>query len=324
MSRIISGKVRLDVQRVDLAAVVSEAVATAKPSAEAKGIRVQAVLDPHAGPVSGDPARLQQVLWNLLTNAVKFTPKLGRIQVVLERVNSHLEVSVSDTGEGIAPEFLPHVFDRFRQADGSTTRKHGGLGLGLSIVKQLIELHGGSIRVKSTGLGHGTTFILSLPLTAIQPEPDPDVARHHPRSTSVSLPQDACSQIAGVKVLVVDDEADARELVRRLLEDCDAQVFTTGTADEALQLVKAERPDVLVCDIGMPGEDGYSLMRRLRALGPDQGGQVPSAALTAYARAEDRVKAILAGFQMHLAKPVEPAELIATVAGLAGRTMTGG
>jgi PAS domain S-box-containing protein len=323
MSRIISGKVRLDVQRVDLAGVVREAVATAKPSAEAKGIRLQAVLDPRAGPVSGDPARLQQVMWNLLTNAVKFTPKGGRVQVLLERVNSHFEVSVSDTGEGIKPEFLPHVFDRFRQADATTTRRHGGLGLGLSIVKQLVELHGGSVRVVSAGLGHGTTFTLSLPLPLIQPEPDPDVERHPPRAaSSATVPQDACVQIAGVKVLVVDDEADARALMRRLLEDCQARVITAGSAAEALELVRAAKPDVLVSDIGMPGEDGYSLIERVRALGPEHGGQVPSVALTAYARVEDRVTAILAGFQMHLAKPVEPAELIAMVASLAGRTAT--
>jgi CheY-like chemotaxis protein len=260
-------------------------------------------------------------MWNLLTNAVKFTPKGGRVQVLLERVNSHLELSVSDTGEGIAPEFLPHVFDRFRQADATTTRRHGGLGLGLSIVKQLVELHGGSVRVKSAGVGQGSTFAVSLPLTVVQPETDPDGERHHPRvPSSTSVPPDACAQIAGVKVLVVDDEADARALVRRLLEDCKAQVVTAGSAAEALELVRTEKPDVLVCDIGMPGEDGYSLIRRVRALGPEHGGLVPSAALTAYARSEDRVKAILAGFQMHLAKPVEPAELIATVAGLAGRT----
>ncbi|HEV2292529.1 MAG TPA: PAS domain S-box protein [Tepidisphaeraceae bacterium] len=323
MSRIISGKVRLDVQRVDLAAVVQDAVATAKPSADAKGIRLQTVLDPHAGPVSGDPARLQQVMWNLLSNAVKFTPRGGRIQLLLERVNSHVEISVIDTGEGISPEFLPHVFDRFRQADATTTRRYGGLGLGLSIVKQLVELHGGSVRVKSLGTGHGATFTVSLPLPVIHPEPNPDVERRHPRATSagMSLP-DACVRIAGVKVLVVDDEPDARALVKRLLEDCEAQVIGAASAAEALHLVRTERPDVLVADVGMPGEDGYSLIKRVRALGPQNGGGVPSAALTAYARPEDRVKAVLAGFQMHLAKPVEPAELIATVASLAGRTQT--
>jgi PAS domain S-box-containing protein len=323
MSRIISGKVRLDVQRLDLAAVVRGAIETTKPAADAKGVRLQAVLDPHAGPVSGDPARLQQVMWNLLSNAVKFTPRGGRVQVLLERVNSHLEVSVIDTGEGIRPEFLPYAFDRFRQADSTTTRRHGGLGLGLSIVKQLVELHGGSIRVKSAGLGHGSTFIVALPLTVIHPEPDTDVERHHPRAATAG-PRDTCVQIAGVKVLVVDDEADARALVKRLLEDCGAEVVTAGSAAEALELVGAEKPDVLLTDIGMPDADGYSLIRRVRALGPEHGGQVPAAALTAYARAEDRVKAVLAGFQMHLAKPVEPTELIATVAGLAGRVGSSG
>ncbi|HMO24986.1 MAG TPA: PAS domain S-box protein, partial [Tepidisphaeraceae bacterium] len=223
MSRIISGKVRLDVQRLDLATVVREAVESVRPSADAKGIRLQAVLDPRAGPVTGDPARLQQVLWNLLTNAVKFTPKGGRVQVLLERVNSHLEVSVIDTGEGISPEFLPHVFDRFRQADASTTRRHGGLGLGLSIVKQLVELHGGSVRVKSAGAGKGATFIVALPLTVIHPDPHPGEHREHPQTPSPPDADDwreSCAKIAGLKVLVVDDEPDARLLIKRLLEDC--------------------------------------------------------------------------------------------------------
>ena len=320
MFGIICGKVRLNVQRVDLASVIREAVATAKPSADAKQIRIQSVLDPQAGPVSGDHARLQQVMWNLLSNAVKFTPKGGRVQVLLECVNSHVEVSVIDTGEGIAPEFLPHVFDRFRQADASTTRKHGGLGLGLSIVKQLVELHGGSVRVKSAGADQGATFTVSLPLTVVHPGADSDVERRHPRVPPVeSAPLQPCVEIAGVKVLVVDDEPDARGLIKRLLEDCRCEVVTAGSADEALHLARTRKPDVLICDIGMPGEDGYSLIRRVRSLGTEQGGSVPAAALTAYARPEDRVKAMLAGFQMHLAKPLEPAELIAAVASLAGR-----
>ena len=321
MSRIISGKVRLDVQRIDLAVLVHSAIETTRPSADAKGIRLHAVLDPSAGPVSGDPNRLQQVFWNLLTNAVKFTPRGGRVQVVLERVDSNVEIRVIDTGEGIRPEFLPHVFDRFRQADATTTRRHGGLGLGLSIVKQLVELHGGSVRVKSAGVGRGATFTVALPLTAIHPEPHTDVERDHPRAASATTgPLDTCVQIRGVKVLVVDDEPDARGLIKRLLEDCDAEVITAGSAAEALELVRAERPDVLASDVGMPGEDGYSLIRRVRALRPDEGGRTPAIALTAYARAEDRVKAMLAGFQMHLTKPVEPAELVTTVASLIGRT----
>jgi PAS domain S-box-containing protein len=321
MSRIISGKVRLDVQRVDLAAVVRGAIETARPAADAKGIRLQSVLDPQAGPVSGDPNRLQQVFWNLLSNAIKFTARGGRVQVLLGRVNSHLEVTVSDTGEGIGPEFLPHVFDRFRQADATTTRRHGGLGLGLSIVKQLVELHGGTVRVTSGGAGQGTTFTVALPLTVIHPDSEPESERRHPDAR----PQDGtrtdfCRRLAGLTVLVVDDEDDARALIKRLLEQCDATVRTAGSVAEAVELLQALRPDVLVSDIGMPGEDGYSLIKRVRALGPDNGGKVPALALTAYARSEDRMRAVSAGYQMHVAKPVEPAELIMMVASLAGRT----
>ncbi len=321
MSRIISGKAAGRAACVDLAAVVRRRGRRRQPSADARVSALGSRCSTRTpGPVSGDPARLQQVMWNLLTNAVKFTPKNGRVQVLLERVNSHLEVSVTDTGEGIAPEFLPFVFDRFRQADATTTRRHGGLGLGLSIVKQLVELHGGTIRAKSPGPGRGATFSVALPLTIIHPEPDPEVQRDHPSAApSAGRLPDGCADVAGVTVLVVDDEPDARAMLRRLLEDCKARVVTAGSAAEALQLVAAERPRVLVSDIGMPGEDGYSLIKRVRALAPDAGGRVPAIALTAYARAEDRVKAIVAGFDMHVAKPVEPAELIAMVASLAAR-----
>jgi PAS domain S-box-containing protein len=325
MSRIISGKIRLDVQRIDAAAVVRAAVDTMRPAADAKGVRLQAVIDPKVGPLAGDPGRLHQVFWNLISNAIKFTPRGGRVQVLLERVNSHVEVSVIDTGEGIRPEFLPSVFDRFRQADASTTRRHGGLGLGLSIVKQLVELHGGTVRASSAGPGHGSTFVVALPLTAVHRDadarPDDDAERRHPGAgLPTDLYHDACAQLGGVKVLVVDDEADARAVVKRLLEDCAATVTAVATADEAVRAVEAERPDVLVSDIGMPGEDGYSLIRRVRALGPERGGGVPAVALTAYARAEDRVRAVRAGFQTHVVKPVEPAELITMVASLAGRS----
>jgi PAS domain S-box-containing protein len=319
MSRIISGKIRLDVQRLDPAAVVRSAVETVQPAAEAKGVRLQVVLDSIAGPVSGDPNRLQQVFWNLLTNAVKFTPRGGRVQVVLERVNSHVEVSVIDTGEGIRPEFLAHVFDRFRQADASTTRQHGGLGLGLAIVKQLVELHGGSVRVKSGGVGLGATFTVMLPLTVIHPDTVPDLERRHPEAWSVPLIDATCIQIEGTRVLVVDDEPDARELVKRFLEDCKAIVSTAASASQAYELLRAERPDVLVSDIGMPNEDGYTLIRRVRALPREQGGETPAVALTAYARSEDRMKAVLAGFDQHVVKPVEPAELIAMIASLVRR-----
>ena len=316
MSRIVSGKLRLDVQRIDLTDVIRSAVETVEPAAAAKEIRVQLVLDPLAGPVSGDSNRLQQVFWNLLSNAIKFTPRGGRVQVLLERINSHLEVSVIDTGEGIDPAFLPHIFDRFRQADATTTRRHGGLGLGLAIVKQLIELHGGTVRAKSPGKGQGTTFIASLPMTVIHPELEPLPSRRHPTAGPVPMAIDSDVQLAGVRVLVADDEPDARALLRRLFEERGAVVSTASSADEALSVLQAELPDVLVSDIGMPGEDGYALIRRVRALTPEKGGRTPAIALTAYARAEDRVRAVVAGFQHHLAKPIEPVELIVLVASL--------
>jgi PAS domain S-box-containing protein len=326
MSSIISGKVRLDVQRLDLASVVKATVETVKPAALAKGIRLHVVLDPLAGPVRGDPNRLQQVFWNLLTNAMKFTHKDGRVTLTLARVNSHLEVEVSDNGEGIDPAFLPHVFDRFRQADASSARRHGGLGLGLSIVKQLVELHGGAISAKSAGRDLGSTFRVSLPLMAtIEDALEPDVSRQHPkRSASLSAIEEiAPGDLSGLKVLVVDDEPDARSLIQRLLQDCHASVVTAGSADEALQILCRDTPHVLVSDIGMPGEDGYTLIRRIRSM-TGASALVPAIALTAYARIEDRMKAIHAGFQLHLSKPVEPIELVAMVHSLARRpTVTG-
>ena len=319
MSRVVSGKLRLDVQRVDLAAVVRAGVDTVQPAASARGVGLRAILDPNAGLVGGDPSRLHQVFWNLLSNAVKFTPKGGQVQVLLERVNSHVEVSVTDTGTGIDPAFLPHVFDRFRQADASTTRRHGGLGLGLAIVKQLVELHGGSVRAKSPGNGQGSTFTVTLPLTAVDADPKPltePVDRPTPEEPRVAEPS-ASVPLAGVTVLVVDDEPDARRVVQRMLESSGAVVEAAGSAAEAIERLRSRVPAVLVSDVGMPDEDGYSLIRRVRALPPAQGGQVHAAALTAYARTADRVQALEAGFQMHLTKPVDPAELIATVAALA-------
>ena len=322
MSRIISGKVRLDVQRVDLSSVARAAVETARPTAEAKGVRLQTVIDPLKGLwVSGDENRLQQVLWNLLSNAVKFTPKGGCVQVLLERINSHLEISVIDTGEGIKPEFLPYVFDRFRQADASTTRRHGGLGLGLSIVRQLVELHGGSVAVKSDGLGNGSTFIVSLPLTVMHGYPKIEAERRHPRTapaggTSLEV------EIEGVRVLVVDDERDARELLKRILEEFHAVVTAVKSADDAIEVLRGGKFDVLVSDIGMPGEDGYSLIKRVRSLGVAEGGDILAIALTAYARGEDRIRAVAAGFQMHIAKPVETVELITMIAGARGLSVS--
>jgi signal transduction histidine kinase/ActR/RegA family two-component response regulator len=319
MSRVTSGKLRLDVQPLQPLSIVEAAVETVKPSADAKDIRLECVLDPAAGPVSGDPGRLQQVVWNLLSNAIKFTPKHGKVQIRLERVNSHIEISVADTGVGIKQEFIPHLFERFRQGDASTTRKFGGLGLGLSIVKSLVELHGGTIRVRSAGEGLGTTVTVQLPLTVVHSSA-PSLGRTHPKSASASAASaPVVPELAGLKVLVLDDQTDARELVKRVLEDCAAEVLTAGTAEEALVLVQRERPDVLISDIGMPGTDGYELLRRVRALGPERGGRVPAIALTAFARSEDRTRALRAGFLVHVSKPVDPSELVATVASVARR-----
>jgi PAS domain S-box-containing protein len=316
MSRIISGKVRLDVQRLDLPAVVAEAIDTVRASASAKGVRLQAIIDPLNTPVTGDPNRLQQVFWNLLSNAIKFTPKGGRVQVLLERVDSHVEVSVIDTGEGISPEFLPYIFNRFQQADASTTRRHGGLGLGLAIVKQLVELHGGSVRVKSSGIGKGATFIVSLPVTVLHPLQEP-WERGHPQSKPRDLPSIPTISLDNVSVLVIDDELDARNLLKLLLESAGAVVYLASSAEQGMEHLLTKSVDVLICDIGMPDVDGYSLMRRIRALDDGQKSEVAAVALTAYARLEDRTEAMRAGFQNHLPKPVEPAELLTVVHSLA-------
>ncbi len=261
MSRIISGKTRLDVQPTDLEGVIDSAVDSLRPAAEAKNVRIVKVLDP-VQPISGDPARLQQVLWNLLANAIKFTPKGGRVNVVLQRVDSHVEIVVSDNGAGIAPEFIPHVFDRFRQQDSSQTRRYSGLGLGLSIVKNLVELHGGSVRAESEGSGHGATFTVTLPLVSVRQEAPvrrrPGVGQEEPRCL-VNV------ELDGVRVLVVDDERDSLELVRRLLKECKADVMLASSADDGLRLVSENSPDVIVSDIGMPGKDGLAMMRELRA-----------------------------------------------------------
>jgi signal transduction histidine kinase/ActR/RegA family two-component response regulator len=318
MSRITSGKVRLDVQAIQPVSFIEAAIETVRPAADAKAIRLESLLDPSAGPISGDPNRLQQVIWNLLSNAIKFTPKLGKVQVLLERVNSHIEVSVADTGVGIKPEFIEHLFERFRQGDASTTRKYGGLGLGLSIVKSLVELHGGTVVMKSPGEGLGTTVTVHLPLTVVH-RADGGSPRLHPRTHAAATPMFIATDLTGLKVLVVDDQPDARDLIQRVLEGCDAVVTTAGSAAEALVLIESERPDVLISDIGMPGTDGYELLRLVRELGPDRGGRVPAIALTALARSEDRTRALRAGFLVHVAKPVDPSELCVTVASVAGR-----
>jgi CheY-like chemotaxis protein len=316
MSRIISGKLRLNVQQVELVSIIEAAVETVRLSAMAKGIRLRQVLDPSAGIVSGDPARLQQVVWNLLSNAIKFTPKGGRVQVVLERVDSHVEISVIDTGLGISPEFLPYVFDKFRQADASMTRDHGGLGLGLAIVKHLVELHGGSVKVESAGSSKGATFIVELPLVVVHREQSDNKDESDLVEPGTTVDDYWESALDGFKVLVVDDEPDARELIRCVLEDSKAQVITAGSAREALEILMREQPDVLVSDIGMPQEDGYKFIHQVRTLPFESGGKIPAVALTAYARAEDRKRALMAGYQMHISKPVEPSELIAVVSSL--------
>jgi PAS domain S-box-containing protein len=316
MSRIISGKIRLDVQWTELASVVEAAVESVRPSADAKGIRLRTILDPLAGPVSGDPTRLQQVVWNLLTNAIKFTPKGGNVDVMLERVNSHLEITVHDSGIGIKPEFLPMVFDRFRQADASTSRSYGGLGLGLSIVKNLVELHGGTVRAKSPGEGQGATFIVSLPLAPFRG----DEPRQHPTTSKAPPIVSDTLQLSGIKVLVVDDEADARTLIQRVLFQCNADVLVASNAAEGLAMLQQHKPHVLISDIGMPETDGYQFLRQVRQLPPEQGGNTPAVALTAFARSEDRTRAMMAGYQVHIAKPIEAQELLATVGSLAGRT----
>jgi signal transduction histidine kinase/ActR/RegA family two-component response regulator len=319
MSRIASGKVRLDIQAMQPASAIEAAIETVRPAAEIKGIKLEKFLDSDAGPISGDPSRLQQIIWNLLSNAIKFTPKGGKVQILLARGTSHIEISVADSGIGIKPEFLAHVFERFRQADASAARMHAGLGLGLSIVKQLVELHGGTVRADSPGEGRGATFTVELPLAVVHRNVYAR-ERLHPKTSPAGASEFKVMDLSGVKVLVVDDEVDARDLMRRVLGDCDAQVLTAASADEALTIVERERPHVLVSDIGMPHVDGFELLKRVRALGEAKGGKVPAIALTAFARSEDRTRALRAGFLVHVSKPVEPSELVATVASVSGRS----
>ena len=318
VSRIITGKLRLDVSQVDPGSFIEAAIETLRPAANAKDVRIQKVTDTGVVSVAGDPARLQQVVWNLLSNAIKFTPKGGRVQVRLERIDSHIEIAVSDTGVGIKPSFLPYVFERFRQADMGTTRQHGGLGLGLAIVRHLVELHGGTVQAESHGEGQGATFVVKLPAVPVY-QKNEFAERVHPAARETLTSYDCPERLDGLKVLVVDDEADARELLRVVIGQCGAEVRTAGSAQEALEAIENERPDLLISDIGMPGEDGYDLIRRVRAFPAERGGNVPAIALTAYARTEDRMRALRAGYQMHVPKPVDLAELIIVVASLVRR-----
>jgi signal transduction histidine kinase len=366
MSAIISGKVRLNVRPVPVAPILLASMETARPAADAKQIRLLPLLDDDPGlVVLGDPDRLQQILWNLLSNAVKFTPRDGCIQLTMQRAGPGIEIAVSDDGEGIDPDFLPFVFDRFRQADSSTTRRHSGLGLGLSIVAKLAELHGGSVRAASEGPGFGATFVLSLPLApsllggeasppvegatppalagvrsalasagitwgrpqagsqrqadaaAAAEDVDPVEASECAPATAPERIDGRAGDLAGARILVVDDEQDARELIRKLLQDAGAVVDVAASAADAIGMLQSSRYDVLVSDIGMPGEDGYALLRRLRAMDSAQGSGTPALALTAYASLQDRRRALDAGFDLHLAKPVEPGELVSAVACLA-------
>jgi PAS domain S-box-containing protein len=316
MSRITSGKLRLDVQPLQPIAFIEAAVDTVRPAANAKALRLDVLLDPAAGPISGDASRMQQVVWNLLSNAIKFTPRGGRVQVLLERVNSHIEITIADTGPGIQRDLLPHLFDRFKQGDASTTREFGGLGLGLSIVKNLVELHGGRVDISSGDGIPGTTAKVHLPLLVAHEQRGE--ARAHPRASGHTAAVPAVKELAGVRVLVVEDQVDARDLIDRILRDCGAEVSLAASGSEALASLERQQPDVIVSDIGMPGMDGYELMRRIRQR--SDGGRIPSVALTAFARSEDRTRALRAGFSVHVSKPVDPAELIATVASVTGRT----
>jgi signal transduction histidine kinase/ActR/RegA family two-component response regulator len=325
VSRIVSGKLRLDAQPVDLTTVINAAVDTLRPAAEAKEILIQAVLDFGAGPVLGDPVRLQQVVWNLLSNAIKFTPKHGRVQVQLERINSHIEITVSDTGPGIEEDFLPHVFERFRQADSSASKKHGGLGLGLSIVRHLVELHGGTVEAGNRQDRQGAVFSVRLPLMVIRKPLETSSAEQVPRVHSAAsgrVPFDVPAGLEGIEVLAVDDEPDARHLLAKILEQCGCAVTTCASAAEALALLEELRPDILISDIGMPGEDGYALIRKVRAWEAERGVRIPAVALTAYARVEDRLEALKAGYNMHVPKPVEPVELAVVIASLVASKKT--
>ncbi|TFW27953.1 hybrid sensor histidine kinase/response regulator [Massilia horti] len=320
MSRITSGTVQLDMQVLAPRTFVDAAVETVRPAADAKNIRIQTDYDPDVGTIAGDPARLQQVVWNLLSNAIKFTPKGGLVTIGLSRNDGQVAITVRDTGMGIRPEFVPHVFERFRQADASTTRHHGGLGLGLAIVRHLIEQHGGTVRAESEGEGRGAAFTIELPPARTQACADARRgARPEPsRLPAAPSPELTLRNLAGVRVLVVDDDRDARELIARILGDCQADVRLAANAGDALAQLAAARFDVLITDLAMPEVDGYELLARVRALGREGGGRMPAVALTAFARSEDRLRALEAGFSAHLSKPVEAGELIDAVAAIVG------
>ncbi|MBA2734656.1 MAG: response regulator [Acidobacteria bacterium] len=319
VSRIITGKLRLDVIPLELISIIEAVAESARPAADAKTIKIEVALDKSASQVLGDATRLQQVIWNLFTNAVKFTPEGGRVEVRLERSDKYAQIIVSDSGQGINPQFLSIIFDRFRQADGSTTRKHGGLGLGLAIARHLVEMHGGTINAHSEGKNQGATFTVTLPIN--------NTGRHQEVVTELSSSTNddekqtsGCSPVLdGLRILVVEDEADTQELILTVLNQCGAEVRACKSADEALVVFGEWSPDLLISDIGLPGEDGYSLLKKVRE-SEQQSGQIPAVALTAHASSEDRDRVLSAGFQMHVAKPIEPEELLTIIANVAGRS----
>jgi PAS domain S-box-containing protein len=311
ISRIVSGKLRLDVHHVDLPAVIADAIDTVQKDADDKGVIIDRQLEQSVGSIAGDPARLQQIVWNLLTNAIKFTPKGGTVTVTLRRSSPDAEITVTDTGVGIKPDFLPQIFDRFQQADQSITRRFGGLGLGLAIVKHLVELHGGSIRAESPGDGQGAMFTIVLPSSTRAHTPEierPDAKPHEVHSAAA---------LKGIRVFIIEDEPDTREFLERFLTTYGAAVVAVSTATEALARLPVCEADILISDIGLPDMDGYDLMQQVRRMEPQTCGAIPAIALTAYARTEDRTRAFRAGYQAHLAKPVEPAELVATIVSFA-------
>jgi CheY-like chemotaxis protein len=310
MSRIISGKLRLTIEKVDMKSLVEAAIETVQQSADAKGIVIRRRIGA-AGAVAGDPARLQQIIWNLLWNALKFTPDGGEVLVALEQTAFAVELTVADTGVGIRADFLPHIFERFKQGNPSITRRFGGLGLGLAIVKHLVDLHGGTIRAESEGEGKGARFVMSLPTGSAEVEDEVESADDEERQAP------ELEALQGVRALVVEDERDTLDFLARLLVSRGAEVVAATSAAEALALLPAARVNFLISDIGLPEVDGYELMRRIRQMDASASGGIPAVALTAYARADDRMLAFRAGFQAHLAKPVEPGELIATIADLA-------
>jgi CheY-like chemotaxis protein len=317
VSRIVSGKMRLNVQPVDLPLILQESIETLKPAADAKRITVQTLIDPQVGPIAGDPDRLRQIVWNLLSNAVKFTPKEGHIQLQLARINSSVEITVSDTGVGITPDFLPHIFERFRQADSGMSRQHAGLGLGLAIVRNLVEMHGGKVSASSGGADAGATFRVRLPVMIAHAEAVAE-SRVHPRQEG-SRPLQSLPDLTGTHVVAIDDDPDAVRLLAEILQTAGAAVTTATSAAEALEFVEASPPDVIIADLGMPIMDGFELIERIRRSDNTHVRETPAAALTAYARSEDRAKTLQRGFEMHLAKPVDPVELVSAVKALARR-----